>query len=477
MCVSPDKDKKDASRLANPPTGFFGSLLWMGPMLLLLGTAIGSGELVAEPAAGARYGGSLLWAIIFIIVTKALWNEAIGRVSIVTGQSFLETCSAAGPLVTWVPWFWYAVNILKDFFLRGGIAAIAGQICYDVFGPLPFLGERSDPAATASMQVVAWTLLNYGFIWGLLTLGGYRLAETVNTILSVLFTICLVACAAVVFPGAAHDLREGLVPSLPSSSGEWLMLMTLSGIVMSGSTTVFYSVWAEERRMGLYRLTASSVRRLTRDDSEPESPAEIEQMRGWLRVNRMNVIVTYFLGALICLSTFILGVAVLRPAEVTLTGPTLARELSLMMTEVAGPWARPLFYIGAYAAVISTAIGILDGGSRMYLQPLRHILPRLFERISAKLCQRIIMLLMAVGSWTVYLLMPDALKLVVWMGAVDAPLVGVLIVSYAYLATFYLPRPYRPGIAWTVMMALIGSIYFAFGTYYFSQRLFHLLVS
>jgi Mn2+/Fe2+ NRAMP family transporter len=444
-------------------------------MLLLLGTAIGSGELVAEPAAGARHGASLLWAIIFIIVTKAFWNEAIGRVSIVTGQSFLESCSSAGILVKWVPWFWYAVNILKDFFLRGGIAAIAGQICYDVFGPLPLPSGDAAPAEVASMQAVAWTLLNYGIIWGLLTLGGYRLAETVNTILSVLFAVCLVACAAVVLPGATHRLSEGLKPSLPSSGEEWLMLMTLSGIVMSGSTTVFYSVWAEERRMGMFHLTTHSGRRLTRDEIEPASSEEIQQMRGWLGVNRLNVTITYVLGALICLSTFILGVAVLGPAGVDLTGPKLARELSLMMTQVAGAWARPVFYLGAYAAVISTAIGILDGGSRMYVQPLRRMTPRLFEIISARLCQRIIMSLMVAGCWTVYLLIPDALKLVAWMGAVDAPLVGVLIMTYAYMATRYLPKPYRPGLPWAISMVLIGSLYFAAGTYYFTFRLLQLL--
>ncbi len=73
-------------------------------MLMLLGAAIGTGELLAEPAAGARYGGTMLWAILFIVVTKAIWNEAIGRVAIATGQNFLESCSAAGPAVAWIPW-------------------------------------------------------------------------------------------------------------------------------------------------------------------------------------------------------------------------------------------------------------------------------------------------------------------------------------------------------------------------------------
>jgi Mn2+/Fe2+ NRAMP family transporter len=450
--------------LAAPPVGIIRSLAWIGPMLLLLGTAIGSGELLAEPAAGARYGGSLFLAILFIVITKGFWNEAIGRVSIVTGQSFVECCSSGGRVVSWVPWAWYAVNVLKDFFLRGGIVAIASLICYDVFGPLPLLNQSGDLAER--YHVAAWALLNYALIWCLLVVGGYRLAETLNTVLSLLFTACLVVCAVAVLPQATSELARGLQPRMPTESGEWLMLMTLSGIVMSGSTTVFYSVWAEQRQMGLFGFVRRTGRRLTRDAIEPESIEETRCMLGWLRVNTLNVTVAYALGALICLSTFVLGVAVLRPAGVTLSGAKLAPELSLMMTRVAGPWAKPVFYVGAYAAMISTVIGILDGGSRMYVQPLRRVFPALLRRLSPLACRRIVMALMVVGCWSVYVFVPDALKLVVWMGAVDAPLVGILIAAYAYLARFYLPQVYRRGLVWTLAMLLVGGVYFALSVFY-----------
>ncbi len=469
MSEPTDCNSTSTLRLAAPPVGIIRSLAWIGPMLLLLGTAIGSGELLAEPAAGARYGGSLFWAILFIIFSKALWNEAIGRVGIVTGQNFLECCSSGGRIVSWVPWAWYAVNVLKDFFLRGGITAIAGLICYDVFGPLPLLDRHGYSAE--EHQIVAWTLVNYALVWGLLMVGGYRLAETLNTVLSLLFTVCLVACALAVLPRATSELAGGLIPRMPTESGEWLMLMTLLGIVMSGSTTVFYSAWAEERQMGLFGFTRRSGRRLARGESQPESAEEMQRMFGWLRVNTLNVAVCYVLGTLICVSTFVLGVAVLRPAGVTLSGAKLAPELSMMVTRVAGGWAKPVFYVGAYAALISTAIGILDGGSRMYIQPLRRALPTLLERLPPAAGPRIIMTLMVVGCWSVYVMVPDALKLVVWMGAIDGPLIGVLIAAYAYLARFYLPQAYRRGLAWSVAMFLMGGVYFAIGVCYVVYRL------
>ena len=248
------------------------------------------------------------------------------------------------------------------------------------------------------------------------------------------------------------------------------MLVSLSGIVMAGSTTVYYGAWAEERGMGLFNFVRRTGRRLSRDELEPQSGEEVRRMHTWLRVNRINVTLTYILGALVCLSTFVLGVAVLRPAGVSLTGAALAPELSLMMTRVAGPWARPVFYVGAWAAVISTAVGILDGGSRMYVQPLAQRAPRLFRTMSFGSWQKLIMTAMVLGSWCVYVLVPDALKLVVWMGAVDAPLVGVLIMTYAYLGRRYVPRAYRSGVLWTLAMLVAGLLYLFLGACYLWVR-------
>lgn len=459
--MSDSSNRQPPVRVALVRADVFRALAWIGPILLVLGTAVGSGEVLAEPAAGAKYGGKLLWAVVLIVITKAFWNEVVGRVSIVTGQNFLDTCSNAGPLVSWVPWAWYAVNGLKDFFLRGGIAALAGMICNDLclelFGPLPLVSEDD--------QVKAWTLLNYGMMWVVLVAGGYRLVETLNTVLCLLFSMCLIACAAAVLPRAIGELAEGVLPSLPSQSDELLMMVALTGIVMSGSATVYYTAWAEERQMGLFGFARQLGRSLTPEEFQPQSEEEVRRMRRWVRVNRINVTLTYVLGALICLSTFVLGVAVLRPAGVTLKGEALARELSLMMTTVVGGWAKYVFYIGAWAALVSTSIGILDGGSRMYVQPVRQLAPRLFAKLSFGNWRIIVMTLMVGGCWTVYVLVPDALRLVVWMGAVDGPLVGFLMITYAYLGRWYLPAPYRSGRFWTIAMMLIGLLYFGLGVY------------
>ena len=466
------------ARIAAVPGASFRAVAWIGPVVMILGTAIGSGEILSEPAAGARYGGTLLWVIVIAVITKASWNEAIGRVSIATGQSFLEACRGAGPIVAWVPWAWYAVNSVKDFFLRGGIMAIGGSVCFDTFGPLPdwlvppvsmlpWLGSLPVEQQIAKLHTIAWTLWNFGLVWLLLVVGGYQVAEKINTVLCLVFTLCLMACAAAVFPQVVDELARGLVPRVPTGANELLMLVSLAGIVMAGSATVFYSAWTEERQMGLFGHVHQLGRRLTPAERQPVSQEEVRRMHGWLRINRVNVGLGYILGGTICLSTFVLGVGILRPAGADLSGTKteLARELSLMMTHVLGPWARSVFYLGTWAAVVSTIVAVFDGSSRIFVQPVRQFLPSVYGKLSFAAWQKALMTAMLLGSFSVYALKPHALRLVLWMGAVDAPLVGILFLGYAYLARCYLPREYRKSLIWSLIMAGVGVLYLAVSFY------------
>ena len=206
--------------------------------------------------------------------------------------------------------------------------------------------------------------------------------------------------------------------------------------------------------------------RLTREQFQPNSPEEVSRMRGWLRINRTNIVLTYALGLIVCLSTFILGVGILHPAGITLAGPGLARELSLMMTEVLGPWSRNVFYLGAWAAIISTAISIFDGSSRMFMQPLRMKAPGLFGKMTPQVWQKLILSLMMVGSWVVYAFFPKPVTLVLIMGAIDTPMIGIMMVAYAFLGRRYLPAAYRYGKAWWGSLLLMGCLYLALGVTY-----------
>ncbi len=93
-------------------------------------------------------------------------------------------------------------------------------------------------------------------------------------------------------------LARGLVPRRPSSPGELLMIISLVGIVMAGSGTIRYSAWMEEREMGLLGHVRQKSRWVRCDAFQPRSDQEVRRMLGWLRVNRINIVLTYLFWSL-----------------------------------------------------------------------------------------------------------------------------------------------------------------------------------
>ena len=73
---------------------------------------------------------------------------------------------------------------------------------------------------------------------------------------------------------------------------------------------------------------------------------------------------------------------------------------------------------------------------------------------------------MMTGSWIVFAFIPKPVTLVLVMGAIDAPLIGVLMITYAFLGRRYLPQEYRSGAFWCVSMVVIGLLYLALGVSY-----------
>ncbi len=54
----------------DPPRGFFASLKYLGPGLILSAAIVGSGELIATTTLGAKAGFAVLWVILLACFLK-----------------------------------------------------------------------------------------------------------------------------------------------------------------------------------------------------------------------------------------------------------------------------------------------------------------------------------------------------------------------------------------------------------------------
>ena len=131
-----------ASQIEPPPTTIGGIIRRLGPGLIVAGSIVGSGELIATTKTGAEAGFWLLWLILIGCVIKVFIQVEFGRYSIVNGDSTMEALnSVPGPRIdialasapgsrrmsgNWIVWYWFLMW-LASIGQLGGIVGGVGQ--------------------------------------------------------------------------------------------------------------------------------------------------------------------------------------------------------------------------------------------------------------------------------------------------------------------------------------------------------------
>lgn len=120
------------------PTDFWGIVKRLGPGLIVAGSIVGSGELIATTKTGAQAGIALLWLIIVGCLIKVFVQIELGRFSISRGETTLAALNhVPGPRLgflstkgqkppNWILWFWLVMSICTIGQL-GGIVGGVGQ--------------------------------------------------------------------------------------------------------------------------------------------------------------------------------------------------------------------------------------------------------------------------------------------------------------------------------------------------------------
>jgi Mn2+/Fe2+ NRAMP family transporter len=127
--LPPSMDPAAAGETVEAPTDFFGILKRLGPGLIIAGSIVGSGELIATTKTGAQAGISLLWLIVIGCLIKVFVQVELGRFAITHGETTLSALNRVpGPRlrVNWIVWSW-VVMVLCGIGQLGGIVGGVGQ--------------------------------------------------------------------------------------------------------------------------------------------------------------------------------------------------------------------------------------------------------------------------------------------------------------------------------------------------------------
>jgi manganese transport protein len=351
---------KTPSDVQEPPSSLWLALRQIGPGLILAGSIVGTGELIATTNLGAKVGFAFLWLVILSCFIKVFVQIELGRHALSSGQTTIHTFSTLpGPSMILV--WWYAVMTLFTQFqlgvMIGGTAQALHMAMPFVSG---FLAKHS--AMIAERPELPWAFVVTASVIALLAWGSYTVVEKSSTFLVVAFTMVTVVCV-VLLPFIGHPIHwdsvgAGLKPNLPPITGAVAAALTMFGITGVGaSELVAYPYWCIEK--GYARKAGQ------RDDS----PSWAARARGWVRIMRLDAWVSMLVYTVATIAFYFLGAAVLQSATGGKGLPSAIGKvcdmLARMYQPVLGPKLALVFIVvGVIAVLYSTLIASTAGNSR-----------------------------------------------------------------------------------------------------------------
>jgi Mn2+/Fe2+ NRAMP family transporter len=452
----PDPYRLRAEDALAPPTTFLGRLRYLGPGMLLSAAVVGSGELITTTSLGAKAGFVLLWLVIISTAVKVWVQLELARWSVLSGKTALEGYAEVGPKIFGrigiINVLWIGMDVAK-MLQRGGIIGGAVTACSIL---LPLVGE---PLSFASL--VLWTVVILITAVAVVYTNRYSLIERIAVIAIAFTTVATVALAiglpfTTQYPYGAAELATGMSFAIPVGTiGIAVAMFGLTGVGADEMTT--YTYWCLEK---------GYARWIGPDDGSEERAQRAE---GWLKVMRLDVLLSWVLCTLCTMSFYIIGAAVLHPQNLVPSGTDMIETLSQVWSSVLGDWGGYFFLFAAAIILAKTFLTSCASVPRLWANTLG--LLGVIDWHDPAQRQKTIRTLVIVlpPIWAVSFLFVQSPLLLVQIGGIAG---GIFLLAVV-VATWHLrrdvPERFRANTTVTVMLVLSSIAISALGLYTIAQ--------
>ena len=470
------------NRIRPAPTTFWGILRELGPGLIVAGSIVGSGELIATTATGAEAGFWLMWIIIIGCVIKVFVQVEIGRYVILTGRTALAGITRLpGPRIAgthFIVWCWLFM-IIASTGQMGGIVGGVGQ-AISIAAPLTEEGaafnraaeeqvlaklaqsvaEDGDTTAAGSSaealpdsgpDVFFWALAVSIFTAVVLYLGRYGAIQTVVTSLVGIFTVMTLINLVLLqlnpdWALSWADIKQGLSFKLPPPS-EGInpvatALATFGIIGVGAGELIYYPYWCLEKGYAAFIGP--------REDSKEWTA----RAKGWLCVLKWDAWLSMVVYTVSTVIFYILGATILHRADLHPQGMEMIRTLAAMYEPVFGQWAVGLFLIGSVLVLYSTFFVANASKGRIFADAMivfgwRKSNPKTNHKWVKWLC--FAFPLIALLFFIIY---PKPKELVLLSGGIQSMMLPLLGFSAIYFRYKYAQSTLPPSRLWDVFLWL-----------------------
>lgn len=332
----------------------------LGPGIIWMALAQGSGELIWWPYLCAKYG--LAFLILLAPACLVQWpvTFAIGRYSALTGESVWRGFARVSPAFCFVLWLLMALS-----FLWFGAFASAGGTALARLVDWPPFDDRGRALFWASVTIAVFaTALLRGE-------ESYGLIEKVMWAVAVVTVIGLAVSVARPELRAAWPefLRAIVVPAKmtrpfdPGDTDRLLTAITFAGL--GGFWTLFYSYWVLGKGMGVEPVASGDGRLPAGGVSDG---AVVKQWRNGLVVDSGIGIIGNLLTTFM---TCFLAFAILLPQGIVPDQWSLAAEQARFFELAWGGVGRAIFLVVAAAFLCDTWLSTADAVARVHIEMIR----------------------------------------------------------------------------------------------------------
>ena len=377
---------------------------YMGASVIILATALGSGELILWPYITTQVGLGLVWLSVLGITVQFFLNMEIERYTLVTGETAVTGFSRM-----WVGWsVIFALGAILPNTIPGW-ASGAAELFTFIFG----LGEGALPiVATIFLISIALALTLSPVV--------YQLLEKVQAVL-VVIVLAFIALAIFIatdlsaWTGVVTEAPQGIanLPTYWKELGAISILAAVSFAGAGGANNLCQSNYVRDKGMGMGIHIPNIVSPITGEEvaapsigyMPPDTEENRRRFKGWWKVaNQEHLITFWFLGALLLVSLCVLVFSSIGVQENIGTDLAFVEDWGAAMGDKIAPWFEEFFLIAGFVMLLSTNIGIMDYVGRITGDSLKVTVLRNSEFWSESKIYATVVWIMAIGGsiliWT-----------------------------------------------------------------------------
>ena len=445
----------------------------LGPGIIFMALAQGSGELIWWPYIIAKYGLSFLFLLLPACLLQFPVTYEIGRYTVLTGESIFQGFIRLHR--TFALFLWILMTL--SFLWFGAFAAAGGTSLAALTG---------FPAG--------WSPRGQTLFWGYTSILGFLAAILLSKVIyqmveSFMWAVALLTVVGLLWASANVEVLKavpafanGLIfPDLslprpwdPADATKLLTAITFAGL--GGFWTLFYSYWVRDKGAGMAhymgRLTGpitGKAEAIPASGFLPIDDTGLAHMRRWRRYLFWDVSIGIGGNLLTTVMTCLLAYALLFPKGLLPQGYELAVVQSRFFEVSWGVLGKTLFLIVAAAFLSDTWLATADAVSRIHTDCLYAFFPK-SQSVSPRSWYLIFLfLLTGVTSATMGFAEPGPLILLsAVIGFIGTVLfsVALIFLNHVYLPR-HLPSAARPGHLNLIFLILSCIAYFVLAVGYF----------